>query len=237
MLNGIVQKHGGKRTVWINGVPQQAGSSNDRTPESQTVQLPGKKQRGQTESRPARLAGYIRQSGLERNAGHTRAINHVRQTHLPFKQGCGRQHGAALMVMLVILIVGAVAILVSVLSSSSLHIARDKTTADALAQAKGEHCSAARLATTRFRAACPAPTPTMTAVREVLIRFCGTMIAPAISAGCRGKPWDCRNCATATASIYGMRCRLHFATTVRLNHSTAIPRGRFQFTTPMAQPF
>ena len=45
MLNGIVQRHGGKRTVWINGVPQQAGSSNDRTPESQTVQLPGKKSR------------------------------------------------------------------------------------------------------------------------------------------------------------------------------------------------
>ena len=45
ILNGIVQKHGGKRTVWINGVPQQAGSSDDKTPESQTVQLPGKKSR------------------------------------------------------------------------------------------------------------------------------------------------------------------------------------------------
>jgi len=42
ILNGIVQQHGGKRTVWINGVPQPAGSSNDKTPESQTVQLPGK---------------------------------------------------------------------------------------------------------------------------------------------------------------------------------------------------
>jgi hypothetical protein len=41
MLNGIVQKHGGKRTVWINGVPQQAGSSDDKTPESQSVQVPG----------------------------------------------------------------------------------------------------------------------------------------------------------------------------------------------------
>jgi hypothetical protein len=41
MLNGIVQQHGGKRTVWINGVPQQAGSSNDKTPESQSVQVPG----------------------------------------------------------------------------------------------------------------------------------------------------------------------------------------------------
>ena len=51
-------------------------------------------------------------------------------------QGCGRQHGAALMVMLVILIIGAAAILVGVLGSSSLQIARDKTTADALAKAK-----------------------------------------------------------------------------------------------------
>jgi hypothetical protein len=42
MLNGIVQQHGGKRTVWINGVPQPAGSSNDKTPESQSVQVPGK---------------------------------------------------------------------------------------------------------------------------------------------------------------------------------------------------
>ena len=42
MLNGIVQKHGGKRTVWINGVPQQAGNSDDKTPESQSVQVPGK---------------------------------------------------------------------------------------------------------------------------------------------------------------------------------------------------
>ena len=42
ILNGIVQKHGGKRTVWINGVPQQAGSSNDKTPESQSVKVPGK---------------------------------------------------------------------------------------------------------------------------------------------------------------------------------------------------
>lgn len=42
MLNGIVQQHGGKRTVWINGVPQPAGSSDDKTPESQSVQVPGK---------------------------------------------------------------------------------------------------------------------------------------------------------------------------------------------------
>jgi len=53
-----------------------------------------------------------------------------------FRQGCARQHGAALMVMLVIMIIGAAAILVSALSSSSLQIERDKTTAAALAQAR-----------------------------------------------------------------------------------------------------
>ena len=41
MLNGIVQKHGGKRTAWINGVPQQAGSSDEKTPESLSVPVPG----------------------------------------------------------------------------------------------------------------------------------------------------------------------------------------------------
>jgi len=53
-----------------------------------------------------------------------------------FRQGCGRQHGAALMVMLVIMIIGAAAILVSALNSSSLQIERNKTTAAALAQAR-----------------------------------------------------------------------------------------------------
>ncbi len=41
ILNGIVQKHGGKRTAWINGVPQEAGSSDDKTPESLPVTVPG----------------------------------------------------------------------------------------------------------------------------------------------------------------------------------------------------
>jgi hypothetical protein len=41
MLNGIVQKHGGKRTAWINGVPQPAGSSDEKTPESMSVPVPG----------------------------------------------------------------------------------------------------------------------------------------------------------------------------------------------------
>jgi hypothetical protein len=40
-VNGIVQKHGGKRTVWINGVPQQAGNSDERAPESLPVAVPG----------------------------------------------------------------------------------------------------------------------------------------------------------------------------------------------------
>ena len=41
MLNGIVQLHGGKRTAWINGVPQAVGRSDERTPESVSVPLPG----------------------------------------------------------------------------------------------------------------------------------------------------------------------------------------------------
>ncbi len=40
-LNGIVQKHGGERTVWINGVPQPAGNSKQRAPESEPVTLRG----------------------------------------------------------------------------------------------------------------------------------------------------------------------------------------------------
>lgn len=47
-----------------------------------------------------------------------------------------KQRGAALLVMLVIMIIGVAAILVSSLNGSSLQIARDKTTAAALAQAK-----------------------------------------------------------------------------------------------------
>jgi hypothetical protein len=36
-----VQRHGGKRTAWINGVPQQAGSSDEKAPDSLSVPLPG----------------------------------------------------------------------------------------------------------------------------------------------------------------------------------------------------
>lgn len=43
-VNGIVQKHGGPRTVWINGVAQNADSSRERAPESHVVTIPGKKQ-------------------------------------------------------------------------------------------------------------------------------------------------------------------------------------------------
>ena len=42
ILNGIVQKDGGKRTIWINGVPQAAGISDNKTPESVPVTVPGK---------------------------------------------------------------------------------------------------------------------------------------------------------------------------------------------------
>ena len=41
-VNGIVQKQGGARTVWINGVPQNAGKSNESTATTQTVTIPGK---------------------------------------------------------------------------------------------------------------------------------------------------------------------------------------------------
>jgi hypothetical protein len=40
-LNGIVQMQGGKRTAWINGVPQSVGRSDDKAPESVPVALPG----------------------------------------------------------------------------------------------------------------------------------------------------------------------------------------------------
>jgi hypothetical protein len=43
-VNGIVQKHGGERTVWINGTPQLAGKSDERAPESVPVTIPGRSQ-------------------------------------------------------------------------------------------------------------------------------------------------------------------------------------------------
>jgi type II secretory pathway pseudopilin PulG len=53
-----------------------------------------------------------------------------------FNQGRGKQDGAVLMIMLVIMIVGIAAILVNSLSSATLKNARQKNTAAALAQAK-----------------------------------------------------------------------------------------------------
>lgn len=43
-VNGIVQKKGGQRTVWINGVPQPAGKSDEDSPESVPVAVPGQSQ-------------------------------------------------------------------------------------------------------------------------------------------------------------------------------------------------
>lgn len=42
VVNGVVQKQGGKRTVWVNGAPQSAGRGNDRSPASVTLSVPGK---------------------------------------------------------------------------------------------------------------------------------------------------------------------------------------------------
>lgn len=41
VLNGIVQKHGGKRTAWVNGVAQPADNSDEHHPESYPVSIPG----------------------------------------------------------------------------------------------------------------------------------------------------------------------------------------------------
>lgn len=43
-VNGIVQKKGGARTVWINGVAQSAGNSDERSPEALPVSVPGQSQ-------------------------------------------------------------------------------------------------------------------------------------------------------------------------------------------------
>lgn len=44
IVNGIVQKHSGERTVWINGKAQPAGKSDERAPESVPVSIPGQSQ-------------------------------------------------------------------------------------------------------------------------------------------------------------------------------------------------
>lgn len=43
-IDGIVQRHGGERTVWVNGVPQVAGRSDEHSPESVPVAVPGRTQ-------------------------------------------------------------------------------------------------------------------------------------------------------------------------------------------------
>jgi hypothetical protein len=42
MLNGIVQKNGGTRTAWINGVPQKIGLSDEHNPSSVPLSIPNK---------------------------------------------------------------------------------------------------------------------------------------------------------------------------------------------------
>ncbi len=42
IVNGVVQKHGGNRTVWINGNAQAPEPGNDRNPTVAPVTVPGK---------------------------------------------------------------------------------------------------------------------------------------------------------------------------------------------------
>ena len=42
IVNGVIQRDGGKRIIWINGEQQPAGPADSRTPASVTVILPGK---------------------------------------------------------------------------------------------------------------------------------------------------------------------------------------------------
>lgn len=44
VVNGIVQKHGGSRTVWINGLPQPDGVNDDRALESLLISTPAQSQ-------------------------------------------------------------------------------------------------------------------------------------------------------------------------------------------------
>ena len=48
IVNGVVQKQGGNRTVWINGAAQETERGNDKTPATVPVAVPGK-------SRPVQL--------------------------------------------------------------------------------------------------------------------------------------------------------------------------------------
>ena len=44
IVSGIVQRHNGPRTVWINGVPQHVVTSDEKTPDSLSLTLPGHSQ-------------------------------------------------------------------------------------------------------------------------------------------------------------------------------------------------
>lgn len=48
IVNGVVQKQGGNRTAWVNGTAQAAGRSNDKSPASISISVPGKSQPVQT---------------------------------------------------------------------------------------------------------------------------------------------------------------------------------------------
>lgn len=41
-VNGIVQRNGGARTVWVNGVPQTTRNQKGRNPTTASVSVPGK---------------------------------------------------------------------------------------------------------------------------------------------------------------------------------------------------
>ena len=80
-----------------------------------------------------------------------RISNIINELHLHQK----RQRGAALMVMLVILILGGTAMLLSSLNSTTPRLARDKVTADALVQAKEALIGYAANANTPGQLPCP----------------------------------------------------------------------------------
>ncbi len=42
IVNGVVQRKGGKRTIWINGTAQTTEPDNDKTPTTVPVDVPGK---------------------------------------------------------------------------------------------------------------------------------------------------------------------------------------------------
>jgi hypothetical protein len=69
IVNGVVQKQGGNRIVWINGAPQAAGRGNDKTPASVPVTVPGKSQPVQLKVGQRLLLGTPAQN----NTGETKS--------------------------------------------------------------------------------------------------------------------------------------------------------------------